>query len=233
MVKRKITMPTASLLLACIAFPSLVSANAFTGGQSGIMTSSTGNQMVQGARATVITPNTYPSLSSGQMTCVWPAVVGYSGGSIAQVGFAVEPGVGTIQPHYFMGWIPNGGSYKEIQSTVGPGKGSTHEYTVKKVAGGYWAGYVDTTQISSTNANVTPDGVQYYNENESTSTRYFGTSTSKLKFAQVVYLDGSASGSDSSLWTWKKPILAIEADANSQVDSSFETNSSWYSWDTH
>lgn len=165
------------------------------------------------------------------MTCVWPAVVGPDG-SIAQVGFASEPGIGTIQPHYFIGWIPSGGSYKEIQSTVGPAKSSTHEYTVKKVANGYWAGYVDTTQIGSTNASVSPDGVQYFNENDSTITRYFGISTSKLKFAQIVYLDGSASGSDTSKWTWKKPSLTIVADSNSKFDSSYATNSSWYSWDT-
>lgn len=190
-------------------------------------------QVVQGATTTIVTPNVYPTITSGQATSAWSAVGNLSTGAIAQVGFAFEPGVASIDPHYFFGYIPTGGSYHEVDSNVGPARGSSHSYTVKK-SSGYWVGIVDSSTISSTAANVSPDCVQYLNENDSSSTRYMGTSTDKLLMSGAQYWDGSASASESTSWVWKKPLLNFTNSTYSAIDkSSWSSSGYWFSWDTH
>jgi hypothetical protein len=159
-------------------------------------------------------------------------VINLTNGALAQAGFAIEPDLTSVNPHYFFGYVTSTGAYYETAATTGPATGSNIQYKVKKV-NGYWAGYYGTTLIDSTNSTVAPTGVQYFNENDSTTVKYIGTSTSKLKFASVQYWDGSASASDTTTWVWKKPSLTPDNDANSAIDwTAWSSNSSWYSWDT-
>ncbi|MCD9022087.1 hypothetical protein [Cohnella silvisoli] len=226
---KKWAVAAASVML--LSFPSLASANVSVGGQSASLTGPI--QVVQGAQATIVTPNNYPSITGSEMTTAWSAVGNYTTMTIAQTGFAFEPDLGIQDPHYFFGWMPNSSTYHEVTSTVGPARGSSHVYIVKKSSSGYWEGYVGSTLISSTNASIAPNCIQYYNENDSSSTSYIGTSTDKMKIESVTYWDGSASSSDMSKWVWKKPTLTFTNDTGSSISTSnWSSSGYWYSWDT-
>ncbi|WP_146767214.1 hypothetical protein [Paenibacillus sp. YN15] len=197
-------------------------------------------QYVQGARATITTPSTFPYAISGQMSTVWVAVVNSSNGALAQMGFASEPSVTSVNPHYFFVVVnpanPPGSQYSEITGLTGPSTSSTQTFSVVKESG-TWKGYRSgsTVFFAGTSVTISPNSTQYYNETYDDSPVWFGTSSSKLKFANVQYWDGSASASDTSKWIWKKPNIPssnfINEGTGTSIDtSSWSSDSTWYSW---
>ncbi|MDQ6418899.1 hypothetical protein RB620_05535 [Paenibacillus sp. LHD-117] len=212
----------------------------FVGGESTVYPTSP-VQHVQGARATITTPSSFVSVSSGQMTSAWVAVVG-SSGNLAQMGFASEPSVTSVNPHYFFGVIdtsqPPLSQYSEVIGTTGPSTSTSITFTVKK-ENGSWRAYRSNspTFFAGTNTSIGPDRVQYYNESYDDAQKWYGTSSSKLKFSAVQFWDGSASASasDTSKWIWKKPNIPNnyffnEGTGTSLDYSTWSSSSTWTSW---
>lgn len=229
-IQKKVVVFVAIMLV--FAFPVLANASSiFTGGKSSSSLPTSPIQTVQGASFDVTTPSSYPSLPSGDVTSEWCAVQSYAYASIAQVGFASEPTASSVNPHYFYGDIPISGTYFEWDLASGPATSSTTNYKVQK-ENGYWAGYAGSTQVYSTNANVTPDSVAFDNETDSTAPYYYGTSTSKMTLANAMLWDGSASSSNTSYWVWSKPSLIQSGPGTgSSIDfSTWSSSSYWTSW---
>ncbi len=227
---KKLSVLTVVILL--FSLPSIASASSvFVGGTSGTYPI-TPIQTVQGAEVTITTPSIFPTLTSGQVTSVWSMVANASTGALAQMGFASEPAVSSINPHYFYGDINTSGTYFEYDSTSGPATSSTQNYVIEKVSGN-WVGYLGVFQFYSSAVTVTPNEVQFFNETDPSAVKYYGTSTSKIKMASAQYLDGSASASNPSLWVWTKPALSFSNASGSSIDNSTWSGSSyWLSWTT-
>lgn len=188
-------------------------------------------QTVQGAQALIVMPSSWPSVSSGQMTTAYAAVT--NAPAIAQVGMAIEPSVSSVNPHHYLGHRPVGGTYSEIRLLSGPSKSSSVTYVIKKESGA-WKGYYNGNLVGSTTDTISPLAVEYFNETYDDGQKWLGTSSSKLKFMDVQYWDGSASSSDTSKWVWKKtPLTSTDYldDGDSAIDySTYSTNGYWTSW---
>ncbi|TEB10202.1 hypothetical protein Psfp_04198 [Pelotomaculum sp. FP] len=217
MFKRKIIIFLMLIMLITLCLPALASANVYVGGK---WISSSGN--ITGIKADIYTA-AYGVISSGHMTCAWPMVWQNNSIKYAQVGWAVE--VKTNKPlcHYFYQAIDGTYAY-EYNSSVGPAWNTWHNYSVIRNSDGYWVGKADDAIIGSVYINMNPNEVQYYNENDSSSTQYIGTSDNKLEFSQVKYYNGSS---------WLKPSLTFKHDTNSSIDTSYWSSGGyWYSWDS-
>lgn len=189
-------------------------------------------QTVQGAQARITLPGSFPSVTSGQMSTAYVAVT--NGTAIAQVGFAFEPSVSSVNPHHYLGNRPIGGTYSEVRLLSGPSTSTGVTYLLQKESG-YWKGYHNGTLVGSTNANVAPVSVQYFNETYDDAEKWIGTSNSssstRLQFSSVKYWDGSLSGSDISKWVWRIPALNFIDDGDADIDSSnYGTGAYWTSW---
>lgn len=198
--------------------PSVASANAYVGGG---WTSSSSN--ITGAKCDIYTA-AYGVLTSPHFTCVWPMVTVAGTAKYTQVGWAVDPDFGTIYARYFyQSCDGNLNNAYEAVSWTGPAWNTWHNYSVLKNGSGYWVGKADDAVIGSQQFSMSPNRVEYYNENDSSSTQYIGTSDNKLEFAQVYYYDGS----------WKKPSLSFSHATNSSIDTTnWSSNGYWYSWDS-
>ncbi|MBB3111983.1 hypothetical protein FHS18_004051 [Paenibacillus phyllosphaerae] len=224
---KRVTILTGILALA-LPVAAHASTSIFVAGYGTYSTSPT--QIVQGAKATITTPSSFPSLTTAQATSAWVAVANTNTGAIAQVGFASEPAVSSVNPHYFYGSIPTGGNYSEIRAATGPATSTSLSYVIQK-ENGYWKGYANGNLIASTNTNVAPNSPQYANETYDDSPVWYGTSTSKLKFSSVQFWNGSASSTDTSKWVWSKPSLTFGNYTGTEMDTSnWASGSYWTSW---
>jgi hypothetical protein len=219
-------------LLLVLSLPSTVMAgnSLWVGGQKPYTNGT--YQTVQGAQAVITLPSSFPTVSSGQMSTAYVAVT--NAPAIAQAGLAFEPSVSNVNPHYFLGHRPVGGIYAEIRLQSGPSTSSAVTYVIKKESGS-WKGYYNGNLIGSTTDTVTPVKVEYFNETYDDGQRWLGTSSSNpLKFSSVQYWDGSASGSDTSKWVWRKPSLSSSDflfNGDSGITySNYSSSGYWTSW---
>lgn len=224
---KKLVIPTVAILL--VALPSMASAaSVFTGGGTNSFATSP-IQVVQGARVTITSPSSWPTVLSGQVTSAWAAVGNPSLGTIAQVGYAIEPFVSSTSPHYFYGEISAGGSYYEYDVAYGPATSSVHTFEIAKLSG-YWSGTIDGGAFIADSPSVTPTQVQFMNETDTSGAIYLGTTTSKLKMANAQYWNGSASSSNTALWVWTTPTMNFTAGTGSQLDNTqWAANKYWTS----
>lgn len=217
MMKRKIIIFFILIMLMVVCMPAIASAAVYVGGQ---WTSSSYN--ISGVKTDIYTA-TYGVISSGHFTCAWPMVWQTGTAKYAQVGWAVEPISGKPLCHYFY-QACDGTTFYEYNSAVGPAWNTWHNYSVIKDSNGYWVGKEDDAIIGSVYISMTPNNVQYFNENDTSTTQYIGTSSNKLEFSQAKYYNGSS---------WLKPSLSFSNDTNSRIDTSpWSLGGYWYSWDS-
>lgn len=208
------------LLIALIAFPANVFAYGFVGGE--------GNpSLVYGVTVDITTPNAYPTVTGSEISSAWDMVLEKNTGNLAQVGFAFEPALTQyINPHYFFQyWYNDGADHSEVDSTVGPARGSIHTYKVI-LESGYWNGYVGDAKIGGTATTINADHVEFYDEVNTTGVKYIGTSTDKLKMNLVKYKNAAGS--------WVKPTLTFPTvPINASINTAnWGLSGYWYSWDT-
>ncbi len=207
-----------SLLLAVffLVLPASARANSFCGGLQDDITSS----MAQ-LKCTITTPSSYRTYYSGDMTCAWIMISGSSSdASLVQVGYATEPRVSSVSPHYFWGHITTSGTYTETRATSGPSTGSSDNYLISTVSGG-WKAYIDGDEYFYYIGSIsTPQGVQTCQE--TTCGKYYGASSSKVAFSGIYYMSSGGS-------TWVKPSLSWVQNSPGSIDTSLYGSSNIFS----
>lgn len=172
-------------------------------------------------KCTITTPSSYRTYSSGDMTCAWIMISGSSSDpSLVQVGYATEPFVSSVSPHYFWGRITTSGVYTEVRANSGPSTGSSDNYLISAVSGG-WKAYIDGANYFYNIGSIsTPQGVQACQE--TTCGKFYGTSSSKVVFSSTYYMSSGSS-------TWVKPSLGWRCDSPGSIDTTLYGSSNIFS----
>lgn len=216
-MKKMVIFPFILTMLVFICIPAIASANTYVGGT--VVTSSNNITGVQGDIYTAA----YGVIPNNKYTCAWVMVSSSTEPKYAQVGWAVEKISGVPLCHYFY-QACDGKKTIEYDNPVGPAWNSWHTYSVIKNSKNSWVGKEDDAIIGSMTIDTSFNGVEYLNENDSSSTQYIGTKTNKLRFSQVKYYNGSS---------WQKPSLKFKNNTNSSIDTSkWSSNGYWDSWDS-
>lgn len=176
-------------------------------------------------KCTITTPSSYRTYTSGDMVCAWMLISGSSGDSNrsgVQVGYATEPQVSSVSPHYFWGHITTSGTYTETRATSGPSTGSSDSYLISTVSGG-WKAYIDGDEYFYYIGSIsTPQGVQA--AQETNCQKFYGTSSSRVAFSNLYYMSSGGS-------TWVKPSLSwVQNSPGSINTTSYGSSNIFSTW---